>query len=88
MTQTQIPTDTISYTMAPQLAANKKAFKKVGQKKPTPAKEDGLRKFYSSLLKQNPNSMMALKWLVDHGCLTPKKTDAAVLILGIDKLKI
>lgn len=63
-------------------------FKKVGQKKKTPGKEDPLRKFYSSLFKQNPNSEMAAKWLVEHGCLGPKKAEATVLLLNLKMLKI
>jgi hypothetical protein len=29
--------------------------------------QQGLYKFYTSLLKQNPNSKMAKKWCLNHG---------------------
>lgn len=36
-------------------------------KKPTPPPDDPLRIFYTSLLRQNPESKMALKWCQDRG---------------------
>lgn len=39
-------------------------------KKPTPPPDDPLRIFYTSLLRQNPDSKMALKWCQDRGLLT------------------
>jgi hypothetical protein len=36
-------------------------------KKPTPPPDDPLRIFYTSLLRQNPDSKMALKWCQDRG---------------------
>lgn len=61
---------------------------KFGQKKPTPPDGDPLRRFYTSLLKQNKTSTMALKWCLEHGLLTPKKAEAAVVTLGIKALKL
>jgi hypothetical protein len=63
-------------------------FKKFGQKKKSPSKTDPLRKFYSSLLKQNPKSEMATKWLMHHGLLPKKKLDAIQIIMEFDKLSI
>jgi hypothetical protein len=63
-------------------------FKKFGQKKTSPSKTDPLRKFYSSLLKQNPKSEMATKWLMHHGLLPKKKLDAIKVIMEFDKLSI
>jgi hypothetical protein len=40
-----------------------------GQKNATPAESDGTRIFYESLLSQNKDSKLALKWLMEHGCL-------------------
>ena len=34
-----------------------------------PPENDSLRRFYESLLKQNPASAMARKWCIDHGLL-------------------
>jgi hypothetical protein len=63
------------------LSAVKKSFKKVGQKKETPEKNDGARKFYTSLYRQNPNSKMAMTWLLLHGCFDSKKAPEILLIL-------
>lgn len=63
-------------------------FKKIGQKKKTPEKTDSLRKFYSSLYKQNPNSEMATKWLIEHGCFGPKKTEKVLLIMSMRNMAI
>jgi hypothetical protein len=61
---------------------------KLGQKKPTPEEGCGLRKYYTSLLKQNKNSSMALKWCLEHGLLSTKKAQEAVITLGVKGLKI
>lgn len=42
-------------------------YSKKGQTKPTPPENDPLRKFYTSLLYQKPDSEMALKWCIEHG---------------------
>lgn len=71
--------------MAPK---KKTVFKKPGQKKPTPPKDDSLRIFYTSLLKQNKNSQMAWTWCLEHGLLTKKQTEYAIALLGLTKLSI
>ncbi len=40
-----------------------------GQKYPTPTLGEPSRAFYESLLEQNPDSLMALKWCIEYGCL-------------------
>lgn len=68
--------------------ATKTIFKKEGQKKSTPYKTDALRIFYSSLYKENPKSEMAEKWLIEHGCFTPKKAQMLILKKNLKKLSI
>ncbi len=63
-----------------------KVYKKIGQKKDTPPVGDSLRKFYESLLKQNPDSQMAMKWLMERGLLRKKKLMMALITLGMEKL--
>ena len=58
--------------------------KKKGQTKDIP--QDGLYKFYTSLLKQNPNSKMAMKWCLEHGLVPEKDIDS--ITKKIQKLKI
>lgn len=50
-------------------AAPKKEYDLHGQKRDTPDEADPLRKFYLSLRKQNPKSVMAEVWLMEHGLL-------------------
>ena len=50
-------------------AAPKKEYDLHGQKRETPDEADPLRKFYLSLRKQNPKSVMAEVWLMEHGLL-------------------
>jgi len=47
----------------------KKVYDLPGQKKDTPEEGESLRKFYSSLRKQIPESVMAEQWLMEHGLL-------------------
>jgi hypothetical protein len=65
----------------------KKGMKK-GQKKTTPCENDPLRLFYTSLLKQNPNSIMAAKWLQVRGLLNKKQMDLLLMLEGMQKLKL
>ncbi len=44
-----------------------------GQKHPTPPMGDASRAFYESLLEQKPNSIMALKWCIEYGCLEQQR---------------
>ena len=50
-------------------AAPKKEYDLYGQKRDTPDEGDPLRKFYTSLRTQNPKSVMAEVWLMEHGLL-------------------
>lgn len=61
---------------------------KEGQKKQTPPPHDSLRKFYTSLLKQDKHSQIALKWCLEHGLLPPKKINYALMCLNMQKLSI
>lgn len=47
----------------------KKVYDLPGQKKDTPEEGESLRKFYVSLRKQIPESVMAEQWLMEHGLL-------------------
>jgi hypothetical protein len=72
--------------MAPK--PTKATFSKPGQKKKTPAKDDSLMKFYSSLYKQNKDSNMAIKWMIEHGAFSKKKAEVLLLTLEMNKIKI
>jgi hypothetical protein len=65
-----------------------KVFKKPGQKKVTPEKQNALRLFYGSLFKENSKSRMARMWLVEHGCLSAKKAELVMLELSMEKLTL
>lgn len=61
----------------------------IGQKRNTPLPNDSLRKFYESLYQQRPNSIMAMKWCMEHGILSESQAQEAFLILGMkDKLQL
>ena len=47
-----------------------------GQKRDAPDETDPLRKFYASLRKQNPKSVMAEVWLMEHGLLEDAQAQA------------
>lgn len=55
----------------------KKQYQLAGQKRDPPDENDSLRKFYSSLRKQRPNSEMAEVWLMEHGLLSPQESQNA-----------
>lgn len=61
---------------------------KTGQKKKTPDKEDPLRKFYTSLLKQKPNSKMAMKWCLKYGLFSETTAQKVMLLLQVEELHI
>ncbi|KEG01412.1 conserved Plasmodium protein, unknown function [Plasmodium vinckei vinckei] len=46
---------------------------KEGQKVITPPNGDGTRAFYESLLDENPNSIIAIKYCIEHGVLSGTK---------------
>lgn len=54
----------------------KKEFDLPGQTRETPPEADPLRKFYTSLLSQNPGSEMAKKWCVQNGLLSRDEAEA------------
>lgn len=58
-------------------------YSKMGQKYDSPVQTDPLCRFYMSTLKQKPDSRMALKWCLERGLLTPKKTTEALLVLEL-----
>lgn len=66
----------------------KQVFEKLGQVKETPPANDSLCVFYTTLLKQNPKSTMALKWCLERGLLKTKHAQEAVLSLELAKVKI
>ena len=49
----------------------------MGQKRDTPDETDSLRKFYSSLRLQKPESEMAEMWLMEHGLLPEEEQKKA-----------
>ena len=55
--------------------APRRTFELPGQTRETPDETDSSRRFYVSCLAQNPHSEMALRWCMQHGCLSQK--DAA-----------
>lgn len=60
-------------------AVTKTKFAKPGQRYETPKETDPLYQFYFSLLKQKPDSQMAIKWCLEHGVLSSKKATSLVL---------
>lgn len=57
------------------------------QTKPTPPESDSLCKFYTSLLRQKPDSQMAMKWCLERGLLSERKSLEVMMALGINKSK-
>ena len=55
----------------------KKEYPLPGQKRDTPEEGDSLRKFYTSLRKQKPESEMAEVWLMEHGLLPEEEAHDA-----------
>mmetsp|Transcript_32510 Transcript_32510/g.77648 ORF Transcript_32510/g.77648 Transcript_32510/m.77648 type:complete len:120 (+) Transcript_32510:120-479(+) len=51
------------------MAEEERKLAKPGQKHPTPTPGNGDRVFYETLLKQRPDSHMALEWCVQYGVL-------------------
>jgi len=56
------------------------------RRKETPPPGAGTRVFYESLYKQNPHSLMALKYCVEYGCLPREECEKAVEKL--EKMKL
>jgi hypothetical protein len=55
----------------------RKHFKE-GQRNVTPIQGDATRGFYESLLEENPNSQMALRYCVENGLLSGLKLSEAL----------
>ncbi|CAG9475313.1 conserved Plasmodium protein, unknown function [Plasmodium vivax] len=53
--------------------ADARKYFKEGQKCITPPNGDGTRAFYESLLEENPNSVIAIKYCIEHGVLSGTK---------------
>lgn len=60
----------------------KKVFSILGQTKTTPPETDSLRKFYTSLLVQNPESKMAMEWCLERGLIPEKSIKKIMKKLG------
>ena len=56
--------------------APKNDYELHGQKRDAPDETDPLRKFYASLRQQNPKSVMAEVWLMEHGLLEDAEAQA------------
>jgi hypothetical protein len=56
----------------------RKTYELPGQTRDTPVEEDPLRKFYTSLLDQVPESEMARRWCATHGLLSREAAEAWV----------
>mmetsp|Transcript_18956 Transcript_18956/g.34325 ORF Transcript_18956/g.34325 Transcript_18956/m.34325 type:complete len:125 (-) Transcript_18956:1345-1719(-) len=54
-------------------------LKKPGQKRPEPSLDDPTRAFYESLYEQNPQSLMAKKYCLEHGLMDE---DVALKVLA------
>jgi hypothetical protein len=59
-----------------------KSFANDGQRYPTPKETDSLYIFYTSLLKQNPKSQMALRWCLEHGLIPKKRIPQTIALLN------
>ena len=53
-----------------------------GQKYPTPTQGDPTRAFYESRLEQKPDSLMALKWCIDYGCMDHARVIISLFIFN------
>lgn len=59
-----------------------------GQKHSTPPEDDTLRRFYTSLLEQKPDSEMAFKWCLERGLLPRSMLDLHIAQQGIAGMRI
>lgn len=60
----------------------KKEYPNIGQTRDTPPETDPLRKFYTSLLSQRPDSEMAKKWCLQCGLLDQSEAEKVIRQLG------
>ncbi|CRH03652.1 conserved protein, unknown function [Plasmodium relictum] len=58
--------------------ADARKYFKEGQKTITPPNGDGTRAFYESLFEENPNSVIAIKYCIEHGVLSGTKHHEAL----------
>ncbi|EUD65144.1 hypothetical protein C922_04430 [Plasmodium inui San Antonio 1] len=58
--------------------ADARKYFKEGQKCITPPNGDGTRAFYESLLEENPNSIIAIKYCIEHGVLSGTRHHQAI----------
>ena len=68
-----------------EMTKTKRVFEKPGQTRPEPEEDDPLRKFYTSLLEQVPDSEMAKRWCVMSGLLSVEEATAWVAKNGKKK---
>lgn len=68
-----------------EMTRTKRIFEKPGQTRPEPEEDDPLRKFYTSLLEQVPDSEMAKRWCVMSGLLSVEEATAWVAKNGKKK---
>lgn len=59
-----------------------------GQKYPTPPQGNSSRAFYESLLDQKAESIMALRYCIDYGCLDAERATRGMQIIEKAKKKI
>ncbi|CRG95985.1 conserved protein, unknown function [Plasmodium gallinaceum] len=60
------------------ICADARKYFKEGQKIITPPNGDGTRAFYESLFEENPNSVIAIKYCIEHGVLSGTKHHEAL----------
>eukprot|EP01083_Nonionella_stella_P245707 853717_1 len=88
---TQIQTETTTTTTTTtrtrtQKSKGKKMYDKIGQKKDKPGDMEGIFIYYDTLYKEDPNSEMAEKWLLEHGCFDNKTQKILAKKYGKDKI--
>jgi hypothetical protein len=66
----------------------KRSFDMPGQRKDTPESDDPKYIFYTSLLKQNKKSKMALVWCLEHGLFARDKAERISMQLKMEKLSL
>jgi hypothetical protein len=64
------------------IAKPKNSTFKTGQRYPTPPTTDSLYVFYTSLLQQNPKSLMAMRWCLEHGLIPIKDISKSMELLN------
>jgi hypothetical protein len=65
-----------------------KVYNLPGQRKDTPSTSDPVCRFYTSLLRQNKSSRMALVWCMERGLLDKSDAERLVVQLKMEKLSI